>query len=186
MYGLQFPHNIRKISAPSHLPLIKPLFFLFFLTIITINLAHRFFFPFTEEKLLQLQIMQNPLSSSLHEKLGQYYLPVNMAEAQKEYRLAQENFRDNQTEGITVLGKQSSPKETWENIKNQRQQLLEESKYWQELLRQYPDYQYTLLKLAAIYSQLGDRERAKEYLGEVLKQSPTDETALKFLQKLQE
>lgn len=186
MPTLQFPHNIRKISAPSHLPSIKPLLFLFFLAIITINLAHRLFSPFTEEKLLQLQIMQNPLSSSLHEKLGQYYLSVNMAATEKEYQLAQENFRDNQTEGVTVLGKQSSPQETWENIKNQKQQLWEESKYWQELLRQYPDYQYTLLKLAAIYSQLGDKEKAKGYLGEVLKQSPTDEIALKFLQKLQQ
>lgn len=184
MPTLKFPHIIRKISASLQFPLLEHFFFIFTLILILLNIFQPFLFPSSEEKRLRLKLMQNPNSRSLHEKLGRYYLPINLSAAQREYQLAQESYSENTTKDDGVLGTQSSPLETWRNIKKQELKLTEEASYWQRMLTQFPDYQYTLLKLAAIYTQLGEKERAKEFLEELLEKSPLDETASNLIQKL--
>ncbi len=184
MASIKFPHIIRKIPAPSRFLPLKHLFFVFIFILILLNILQPFFFPASEEKLLRLALMQNPNSRYLHEKLGKYYLPINLSEAQREYQLAQENYSEKETKGNSVLGIESEPQESWKNIKNQEMKLKEEVSYWQGILLQLPDYQYALLKLASIYTQLGEKERAKEFLEQLLKRSPLDETALNLIQKL--
>lgn len=184
MAALKFPHITRKISAsPPPVP-SSHLFFILLLIFILLNIFQPVLFPPSSEKLLRFQLMQNPNSRSLHEKLGRYYLPVNLIEAQREYQLAQESYTNKTIENESVLGIESAPLATWENIKNQESKLKEESLYWQTVFSQFPDYKYALLKLTSIYLQLGDKEKARELLADFLKISPEDETIQELNKKL--
>lgn len=178
----KFPHFYR--GNPEHLQKrIKTVLFLFLSLSIILNLTHLLVFPADEEKKLKGEIMKNLGTSSLHEKLAQHYLKTNLLEAEREYRLAEELYQTSQSSSVNPLGIQSSPLETWQALISTREKLEEEKKYWQEINKNFPDYQYANLKLAQISWELGDKNLAKKYLSQVLETSPVEETANLFWEK---
>ena len=184
MLKIQFPQINRKLTAGLWLLLV--------LLVITINLLHNRFFDLTPEKKLRLKVMQNPTISSLHEKLGQYYLEINEKTAEKEYKIAQEYFHPQQAyKGTNVLGDQSPPAQagnpwqTWTNLISQKKNLENELTYWEKIKEAYPDYIYAYLKLAVLHTKKGEVDKAKVYLTTVLQSDPNDQIVLKLWQKLQ-
>lgn len=182
---LHFPHIIRRITVSLTFIKFKYFFGLFFFLLLLPNLWQNRIYPPSEEKNLRFAIIKNPTLSSLHEKLGQYYLSINEEEAKKEYLLAEEFYKEQNlsTGDPKVLGNLSSPWQTWKNIKEQKQILYKSYTYWEEVLKKFPDYQYALLKLAAINLQLGNKDNAVAQLQKLLKQSPNNKEALELLAK---
>ncbi len=176
-----FPHIIRRFSAHKiRLPFGK-LFWLFFGATFITNIYSANFFPISEEKELQMNILKEPGKSLLHEKLGLLYLTINKNEAYKEYLLAQENFTQSLSFNNDILGTQSQPIQTWQNLESFQNNLSTEISYWDNIYKFYPEYQFALTKIGSLYIELGDYDKARKYINEVLKISPTDPTALKLI-----
>ena len=182
--AIQFPHFTRRFTV--RLPVLpwKRINFLLISLVIAANLYEYRLFPVNEEKNLQLQILQNPDRSELHEKLGQYYLPISEEAAKREYVLAEELYQYSRSDSSNTLGVQSSPRQTWEAHEQQLEKLRGEVKYWQSINSSFPDYQYALLKLGALALQIGEKEKAAKYLQQVLFYSPQDKDATALLGKL--
>ena len=178
MLRIQFPQINRRLTAGF--------WFLIFLILIGTNLLQDSIFRPTKEKKLRLEILQNPTISSLHEKLGQYYLITNEKAAENEYKIAQEYYHPEEVfRGTNVLGDQSTPWQTWKNSLTQKNNMLNELSYWEKIKNIYPDYIYSYLKLAVLHTQKGEIDKARVYLTTVLQTDPTNQIAFKLLQKLQ-
>lgn len=176
MLKIHFPQINRKLTAGFWL--------LLFLVVIGTNLLQNRFFSLTQEKKLRLELLQNPAISSLHERLGQYYLGINEKAAEKEYKIAQEYYHPPEVfKGASVLGDQSNPWQTWTNLLTQKQTQENELSYWEKIKEVYPDYIYAYLKLAVLHLQKGEVDKAKVYLTTVLQTDPTSQNALKLWQK---
>lgn len=175
----KLPHINRKFTAPFYHCLLI-VCFIFLLTIIGANLLYDQFYPSNEEKKLRLAVMNDPANYLLHEKLGQYYLNINENEAEKEYLLAEEFYREYSSNTPHVLGSQSTPWQTWTNITMQKNRLEEEVRFWESVHQDFSNYIYAPIRLASLHQKLGNIKKAQEYLEEVLKESPTNEFALKL------
>lgn len=178
--GKKFPHFSLKIPAGFGLFL---LLFLVFLNLF----GETLFLPTWErkEKKLQKMILRQPFESKLHQDLANYYLLVNSQEAEKEYLLAEKlyqakNFSSNQN----VLGATFSPFTTWQNFLKEKEKTKNEIVYWQKVKNHLPSYQYASVKLAALFLEIGEKEKAKNYLQEVLDEFPLNSLALRLRQKL--
>lgn len=180
----KFPHIKRSISALIPTGMVKSFFLFCLLTITVINLFYSFFSNPTIEENLKLSLMLNPQNSSLHERLGQYYVGINSQAAQKEYQLAEIYYIRNYHENSQVLGEQSSPWQTWLNLLSQKEKIRGEIKSWEKLQSLYPDYTYIQMKLAALYYLLGEKDKSREYLQKVLIEKPLDGSALKLAKEL--
>lgn len=178
---LKFPHFPRKLTAALPSWQAKKVISLFLLLILLFNLGESFIFPFNEEKRLRYQLMRQPAEFGLHEKLGQYYLKVNSAAAEREYLLAEEFYR------LTLPAEESSGESPWQRwiaINLEKQKLKDEMLFWEEVCQTTPDYQYAPFKLAALYFQLGDKNKAREYLEKVREEWPTNKTILPLAERL--
>ncbi|MBI3380242.1 hypothetical protein HY029_05805 [Candidatus Gottesmanbacteria bacterium] len=177
MDNKKFPQINRKLTAG--------LLLVFFLLISVANIIQNRLFKVGGEKKLHSAIMQNPNLESLHERLGQYYLGINKESAEREYRLAQENFiSSSNLSTLKVLGSQSSPWQTWQNIEAKIQNLESETSYWEKVTLIYPDYLYAELKLALLNMQRGNPQKAKNYLLTVLNKDPSNEDAIRLLREI--
>ncbi len=163
----KFPHFLRIISA---------LGLLFILGLVTLNLLHSRLYGFDEGKMLKQQIMSDPNESALHEKLGQYYLPFNKNEAEKEYQLASEFYQ--------ILGAQTTPADIWNNITTESERLENELVFWEKVNSLYPDYEYAQLKMAVINYQLGNKNQAQAIINKLLFVSPNNTEAKKIQEKI--
>ena len=163
---IKFPHISRRISAP--------LLFYLLLSFFLFNLFSDQFSPKNLEKNLRLMILRQPENSQLHEKLAEYYLSTNWEEAQKEYLLASSLYEEELTENSRILGVESSPLDTWNNLLTQRNKVKAEIGYWEKVAKQISDYQYTFLMLSSLYLSLGEKEEAFSYLDKVIKDPPSN------------
>lgn len=170
-----FPHIYRKITATVA--------FLGMILIIA-NIFSPQILEVEEEKKLQHELIFNPTSSSLHEKLAQYYLTVNAKASQREYALAQDFYQSSSPDSTNVAGIKSSPWQTWLNFVFRREKLQKEVEYWETVYNRLPDYQYASLKLAVLHYQLGEKEASRRYLESFLYQNPTHSTALSLWEKI--
>lgn len=167
IHCLQFPHYHRKFTAPI-LPLSNNLILLFILIlVIFINLFHSLFIGFNEEKGLKRKIIRLPSFPVFHEQLGEYYLKYNLAEAGKEYLLANELSKENgyaPGNNTTVLGVTVSPFETWYRLISYNQTLTEDLNSWHKIAATFPNYSYSHLKKAFLYDRLGNADGVKNEL----------------------
>lgn len=177
-------HFSRGKPEEKFFKLVNSLLLIIFMGIIAINLLTDLIWDQDSEKMLRSDILTNPQGSIPHQKLGQYYLSINIEAAQREYALAEELYQHKVNTSDKVAGIESSPWQTWLNLITQKEQIGEEIKYWQIIHSSLPDYQYAILKLAIYYYQLGDKNRGKEYLETLLLKNPTSEIALQVAQKL--
>jgi tetratricopeptide (TPR) repeat protein len=187
---LKFPHINRIIDAAVPKTLRKPFLFSLLFALLWLNISQSRIRKQDEEQIIKREIMQNPTLSLFHEKLAQYYTGVDAKEAEKEYRLADELYlhpllpiTNNQILGIRS-DVYSSPWHTWQNLLNLRMKLEDEEKFWQELHRQFPEYQYANLKIAILNWQLGNKERSVALLDKILQESPENKTAADLLEKI--
>lgn len=165
----QFPHKKRKLTAPILTAL--------FIFLAVLNVAHSQFFVKTRESELKVEIMRAPFISSLHERLGQYYLGSFNKEAKREYLLAQEFYPN-------VLGASASPEDTWKSLENKIQNLESERKFWERVKTLYPSYLYSYLKLAILDLQKNDRKNAYKNITTVLKLDPGNIEAANLLKTM--
>lgn len=174
----EFPHFSLKFHA-------YPILLVLIVLGIILNLLHTPIFGETREKILKRQIMQMPKVSMVHEKLAQFYLGINYIEAEKEFYIAEELYTPEANfDAENILGNQSSPWQTWINLNSTQQNLENEIQYWESVNRANPGYQYANLKLAVLHFQLGNKDKTREYLESVLKNSPANEEALKLKNKI--
>ena len=172
----KFPQFYRNFTAL--------LIFLCLMSII-VNIFHQQFFSIDEEKILRQSIIFDPGNSLLHEKLGQYYLTLNAQVAEQEYALAEEfSYSSRPITSDNVAGIHSSPWQTWLNIISRREKLKEEIKYWELVIKTYPDYFYANLKLAVLYYQIGEKSKSQKYLQTFLQEEPLNSIALSLKEKL--
>lgn len=134
---------------------------------------------------MQNRIMQNPYNSSYHEKLGQFYLSLNKEAAEREYKLAQHFFLKNPSYGSSVLGDQSPPLKTWDNLLMTQSNLRQERNYWELIHRKYPRYLYAFQKLAVINLELGEKNNARVLLQEAMREFPADPLTFQLMEKLE-
>lgn len=184
MSKIQFPQINRKLTAGIWLIL--------FIIVLGTNLLQSRIFSLTQEKKLRQQLLQDPAISSLHEKLGQYYLGINEKAAEREYLIAQEYYLPQEIlKSANVLGDQSppaqagSPWQTWNNLLAKKKSRENEQSYWEKITEAYPDYIYAYLKLAVLHFQKGEADKANTYLVKVLQTDPTNQTAINLQQKFQ-
>lgn len=167
----EFPHIKRKLPAVILVVILTLLSF--------INLAQNKLFRPSEEKNLHGLILQNPGISNLHERLGQYYLGVDDKGAEREYLLAQEYYKPSSLpDGNQVLGSESSPWQTWLNLKAKKDSLAGETKNWEKVTEVYPEYLYAYLKLAVLNLQKGETKKAQNYIDITLRNDPSNQEAL--------
>lgn len=178
---IKFPHFLRKLPANFFFSLIKNLFYPFLLLVLLLNLGQVFIFPDDEEKILRYELLKHPTEAKLHERLGYYYLGINYTAAKREYLLAEEFYRLTLSK---TTDKKESPWQRWTVISAQRERLKKEALFWDSVRQAFPDYYYAPLKLAAIHFLLGNDERAKEYIQVVLRENPTEESALHLYERL--
>lgn len=177
-------HFSRANSAQTFFKILNSLLLIVFVGFIVINLSTDLFGGQDSEKRLRSDILTNPLGSIAHQKLGQYYLSINAQAAEREYALAEELYKQKVEYNDKIAGIESSPWQTWLNLKTQKEQIGQQIKYWETVHSTLPEYQYAILKLAIYYYQLGDKTRGKEYLETLLAKNPTNQTALKVSLKL--
>jgi hypothetical protein len=164
---IQFPHYHRKFTAPALRLPIDLLLLLIIILIIFINLFHSLFIGFNEEKGLKRKIVSFPSSPIFHEQLGEYYTKYNLAEAGKEYLLANELLKENSysmNNNSTVLGITFSPSETWIRLIGYNQTLTDDLNGWNKIADTFPNYSYTHLVKAFLYDKLGNSDGVKEEL----------------------
>lgn len=174
MLKIQFPHINRKLTAA--------LLFILLTSLVIPNLAQNRLFPASDEKKLRFQLLRNPESSNLHEKLGQYYLATDEKTAEREYLLAQEYYLKNiPPDEMSILESRYSPWQTWQNLIGKKHAIENEREYWEMVNQTHPDYLYAYLKLALFNWQMGETQKAREFLELILTNDPTNQSALKLL-----
>lgn len=184
VFFLKFPYFIRKFNATFITRGFKYALWIFlYICILTNLLASQLFKP-DAEKSLRNELMKSPKEVSLHEKLGQYYLTINEKEAQKEYILAQKYYLLSEQQKNNVLGTQTSPWQRWTEAVTKREKLKRQVEYWEKIHRKLPSYVYAALKLATLNYQLGNKEKAKDYLEIALKEDPVNQMALEMAERL--
>lgn len=177
MAKIQFPQINRRITASVGLIVI--------LIYLGLNLYPEITISKTYEKNLQTALLKNPTNSFFHEKLGQYYLEKDNIQAEREYKLAQKYYQSQITFSNTnVLGSQSSPWQTWLNYIEKKQNLDREIQYWEKVSQIYPQYFYADLKLASLFWEKGEKEKAKSRLEKILLIDPANQTVSKILLKI--
>lgn len=181
---LKFPHFIRKIHAGPVVRIFDHLLWYIVISFIVLNLFHAYLFTPGQEEKLQRQIIKNPFESTLHENLGQYYLAVNEEEAAKEYALAEDLYQKIPVGGDKILGSRSSPSETWNTIRAERQRLEKAIAYWEKVHQAFPDYLYSKAKIATLAYQLGHTDKAREYIALGIAESPANELLLTLSREL--
>lgn len=139
-----------------------------------------------EEMKLRQNVLKDPFSMLTHQKLADYYLNYNFTEAEKEFYLAEAYYQSELTDtrNINLLGVQSSPLTTWNNLINYKEKILKEISDWEELGKKHSQYEYIQLKVSTLYYRLGEYEKARLILQRLLKQNPTLNTAQSLYSKL--
>lgn len=66
----------------------------------------------------------------------------------------------------------------------QESYIREERTYWEDVVKRHPGYRDAYFKLAILSFQLGEREKAKEYLQEVFLIDPNFEEGRKLAKEL--
>lgn len=180
----KFPHFLRVFPARLFVLGLQTTLWLFLYLCLLFNLLNNYLVKTDEEKTLRLSIMKNPKEARFHEKLGEYYLSINKEEAEKEYTLAQEYYLLSEPQKNNVLGVQTSPWERWTEIATKREKLKQQVEYWEKIHRRLPNYLFAITKLTTLNYQLGDKEKAKDYLEIASKEDPVNQIALEMAERL--
>ncbi len=166
-----FPHFFRRITALPFLHYLNYFFWLLLLASIPLNLYHSKIFGFTNLTKLRYELLEFPNNQHFHTELGNYYISQNQFDqAEKEYRLANDN----------ILGTTTSPEDTNNNIRNKMQNLQDEIIIWQNISYNFPDYNFSYLKLATLYIALGKKDETKRYIDILLSHDPQNTWGLEL------
>lgn len=168
----QFPH-FPRIFAALGLNAVRKGGILFLILFLLIFNSFFDMKPKDEEKRLQINVLKEPFSFKTHENLALYYLRANETEAKHEFDLSQELYTFFLTTNH-VLGVSDNPFQTWKAETSLREKLLEEKKGWENISISYPDYNYSLAKIAEIEMELGERGKNEEILREIRQHSPSN------------
>lgn len=183
MYKIQFPQINRKLTAS--------LGFIVFIAYLGLNIWMEKAQSNSYENNLEKALLLYPTNSFFHEELGRYYLGKDNLKAEREYSLAQKYYQPQSSlPEINILGTQSppesdmleslragSPWQTWLNYIEKKQNLDKEIQYWEKVSQIYPDYIYADMKLATLFAEKRDRQKAKSRLEKILSIDPLNQKA---------
>ncbi|KKR34092.1 MAG: hypothetical protein UT63_C0006G0010 [Candidatus Gottesmanbacteria bacterium GW2011_GWC2_39_8] len=157
----QFPHISRSIPANLILRKTKRISFWFLSFLIVLNIIY-----YQQSEFIQLrEDVFRGESLKTHLNLASYYLSLNdQANTKREFILADSFFMPNKKSGKNVLGIESSPIQTWNNIVNARKINKEEIAKWVEITDKFPNYKTGFLNLAILNLKVGNKEEAKKYM----------------------
>lgn len=182
---IKFPHISLIKPARCFLRFLKIFGFAFVAMFILINLLTDINLSNNEEKKLRQKILQNPFHSSPHKSYARFLLGVSVSAAKNEFALAQDLYDPAKLTENKVLGLSVSPWETWLEIENQNEKIIEEIDYWRQIKNKYPEYLYADLKLVTLNYQIGYKDLARNYLKDLLIKNPTDKNVLDLEKKLE-
>ena len=120
---------------------------------------------------LKQAVLKRPFSPYPHQQLGNYYLQAGLLpQAHYEFKLAQQ------------LGATAGT-DAYQSYLQRRSKLQQEVAFWNKIVHQQPGYRDGYLKLALLYYQLRQPQRAKTYL-KLAQQIDPNYPPLKQLEKL--
>lgn len=73
-----------------------------------------------------------------------------------------------------------------QGIRSEREQVVREITYWEDVVSKHQDYRDGYLKLALLEYRLGNTQKAKAYIEKSLSIDPNHKPALDFRRKLEE
>lgn len=175
MSFLQFPHFPRIITVQKRYLDIILIAFIFFCVLI--NLVKETSVKSDLQK-IYAEIMRDPTNKSLHEKIAEKYLYINKEEAEREFYLAEELYQGDLKNDGNVLGLETHPWRTWQNVSLEKTKLEQEIKYWSTVKLDFPTYKYAFMKLAVLNYEISDTQKANKYIALALYDSPGDKDIL--------
>jgi len=171
MSTVHFPHIFRTNPAPSLNRLILYAVWFSIVGLIMFNISADLLITGTE-KTLRLNALKKDDAQTI-EQLAVYSISVNQTYAQEQFSLAQDRMKN-------ILGQQSAPFDTWRKFVTRRQSLLNDISAWEKLYALYPDYTYTLLKLAVLYREAGIGNKSIYYQAKLRENAPNDPVLVKL------
>jgi len=158
--------------------LLLKLTFLFFIFYFLFLNLHSSLFP-ENEKLDQAlkRVLNYPFQSKSHELLAKIYLESShLKAAQKELSLAKELSSPD-------LINLKELEEVVEKAKKEPEKIRQEISFWEEIIKEKPDYRDAYFQLAVLNYKIGNHQQAKKWLKEVFNLDPNFEP-VKKLEKL--
>ena len=73
-----------------------------------------------------------------------------------------------------------------QTIRNERSELRQEIGYWEQIIIKHPDYRDGYFKLALLEYQLGEKDKARQYVEKTLTIDPNYQPAIAFQKKITE
>ena len=161
-----FPHFSRRFPA-RFLTFGLKLGVLFLLAAFLFLTIHSLIFP--EDEIINLaasNLLKNPNNPLLHLRLGEiFWQRNNFKEAREEFQLAA--FFSQKEENVLGAATQA-----FEKAKEAPEKLSGEISFWEEVVKEKPDYRDAYLRLAVLNYQLKKKEAAREYLRKVKEEDP--------------
>jgi hypothetical protein len=173
-HGKYFPHNTRKYTAWSAVIITLLIVLNIFFVLANIILADN---QKNIEASIKQDILKNPLNPKNYERLAQVYFNDDKIAAKNEYLLAEELF---QNINENVLGINVSPWQNWLELNNDKNKMIQELLYWQNISKNFPDYYYSRLKLTNLYFKLGMKNEFDKSLNSLKVEKPYFELVKSF------
>lgn len=132
-------------------------------------------FPEREElDKVKRKVLLSPFEPKTHVGLAKTYLKLGYFElAEKELMLAKSLTS---TPPLSLKEVEKALKEA----KEEPQKTCQEIAFWEKAIQEKPDYRDAYFQLAVLYSQLSQKEKAREYLQKTLKLDPNFEAGKKL------
>lgn len=165
---IKLPHINRKITAQLPGKLLKHLLWIGLTVLVVLNFSFNFVYPRNN---YISGIEKNPFQSKVHQELAIYSLSKNLGVAEREFKLAQEYFQNGQNHD-QVLGVNTTPLVTWENITAGKANIDKEITVFEKVKEVYPSYLYAPLNLSKLYYQKQDFAKSQTILDRLIKDNP--------------
>lgn len=173
---IKFPHISFRIPSWAAGILEKIVIFTMAVALL-LNITSDYL-PEDKERALIGQIFANPTSVDLRLELGKFYLLAGKTIwAEDEFKQAQQLFE--KEENTTTH--QSSPVALWQTLKNRKENITRQIKYWEKVEKTLPHYTFAQLMLAQLYFNLGNKDKTVSLVEKVLKTQPTNKLAKDIL-----
>lgn len=162
-------NNSRKFLAHIFWPRIIGYLLTFVVVILAVFFLHGRLFPENEQvAVLNQAVLIDPFNPQPHLSLGEYYLTQGyLQQTRHELTLA------------TQLGSPTAGN-LYIDIHRKKEQLQQQASFWESQLKDKPDFRDGYIKLAAIYYQLRDLEKAKQNLEKARQIDPNYEPTQKL------
>ena len=173
-----FPLNFLKKTARFLNQGLKFCFLFFAFCFLSLNL-HSSFFPENEGLAkARRRVLNSPFNPEVHANLAEIYLETgDLEKAERELFLANRLSVSTSSPGLeraTI---------SLNKAKERPEKICQEISFWEEVIKEKPDYRDAYFQLAILYYQINQKEETAKYLQKALELDPNFRPAKK-LEKL--